>query len=58
MSDQRSDIQDPASFLSGEAGEAAARAATILALAQDAPTGHGLADTAVAAYDDEVSRLL
>ncbi len=41
-----------------ETGEAAARAATILALAEDAPTGHGLADSAVAAYDDEVGRLL
>lgn len=51
-------IQDPGSFLHGEAGEAAARAATILALAEDAPNGHGLADTAVAAYDEEVSRLL
>jgi uncharacterized Zn finger protein len=54
----REQICDPTSFVSGEAGEAAARAATILALAEDAPEGHGLADTAVAAYDDEVSRLL
>ena len=41
-----------------EAVDAAARAATILALAEDAPDGHGLADTGLAAYDDEVSRLL
>lgn len=34
------------------------RAAQLLALAQDAPTGHGLADPAVAAYDEAVSRLL
>lgn len=34
------------------------RAAAILQLAADAPDGHGLADTAVAAYDEEVSRLL
>lgn len=54
----REQIQEPELFVTGEAGEAAARAATILALAEDAPTGHGLADTAVAAYDDEVSRLL
>lgn len=54
----REQVQEPELTLTGEAGEAAARAATILALAEDAPTGHGLADTAVAAYDDEVSRLL
>ncbi|RNM12682.1 hypothetical protein [Nocardioides pocheonensis] len=41
-----------------DAGEAAARAAEILRLAADAPTGHGLADAAVAAYDEEISRLL
>ncbi len=34
------------------------RAAQVLALAEDAPTGHGLADAAVAAYDEAVSRLL
>ena len=38
--------------------DAAARAAEILRLAADAPTGHGLADAAVAAYDEEISRLL
>jgi uncharacterized Zn finger protein len=54
----REQLHDPGSFLTGEAGDAAARAATILAMADDAPAGHGLADTAVAAYDDEVSRLL
>ncbi len=54
----REQVQEPELFLTGETGEAAARAATILALAEDAPPGHGLADTAVAAYDEEVSRLL
>ncbi|MFL6061973.1 MAG: hypothetical protein ACJ72E_12135 [Marmoricola sp.] len=54
----REQVIDPGSLLPLEAGDAAARAATILALADDAPTGHGLADTSVAAYDDEVSRLL
>jgi uncharacterized Zn finger protein len=39
-------------------GDVTGRAAEILRLAGDAPTGHGLADTAVAAYDEEVSRLL
>ena len=34
------------------------RAAQVLALAEDAPSGHGLADAAVAAYDEAVSRLL
>lgn len=54
----RDQLVDPGSLLVAEAGDAAARAATILALAEDAPTGHGLADTSVAAYDVEVSRLL
>jgi uncharacterized Zn finger protein len=39
-------------------GDAAARAAEILRLADDAPSGHGLADSSVAAYDEEISRLL
>ena len=39
-------------------GDVATRAAEILRLAGEAPTGHGLADTAVAAYDEEISRLL
>jgi len=34
------------------------RADAILRLAARAPTGHGLADTAVAAYDEEISRLV
>ena len=34
------------------------RAAQLLALAEDAPSGHGLADAAVAAYDEAVNRLL
>jgi uncharacterized Zn finger protein len=38
--------------------DAAARATEVLRLAMDAPTGHGLADTAVAAYDEAVGRLL
>ncbi|HET9499477.1 MAG TPA: hypothetical protein VFO98_04390 [Marmoricola sp.] len=41
-----------------EVGDSAARAARILALSEDAPDGHGLADSAVAAYDEAVSRLL
>lgn len=40
------------------ADDTAARAAEILRLAADAPPGHGLADAAVAAYDEEISRLL
>jgi len=39
-------------------GDAASRAAEILRLADEAPSGHGLADSAVAAYDEEISRLL
>lgn len=38
--------------------DAAERAAEILRLAGEAPGGHGLADSAVAAYDEEISRLL
>lgn len=38
--------------------DAATRASRILRLADEAPAGHGLADTAVAAYDEEVARLL
>jgi len=38
--------------------DVAARATEILRLARDAPAGHGLADSAVAAYDEEVSRLV
>jgi uncharacterized Zn finger protein len=34
------------------------RAAAIGQLATEAPAGHGLADTAVAAYDEEISRLV
>lgn len=41
-----------------ERDEARRRAAQVLALAQDSPTGHGLADAAVAAYDEAVARLL
>ncbi len=41
-----------------EREEARVRAAQVLALAEDAPAGHGLADPAVAAYDEAVSRLL
>lgn len=38
--------------------DAAERAAEILRLAREAPAGHGLADTAVAAYDETISRLV
>ena len=41
-----------------EREEARRRAAQVLALAEDAPSGHGLADAAVAAYDEAVARLL
>ena len=41
-----------------EREEVRVRAAQVLALAEDAPSGHGLADAAVAAYDEAVSRLL
>ncbi len=41
-----------------DSGDVRARAAAILELAEDAPPGHGLADAAVAAYDEAVSRLL
>jgi uncharacterized Zn finger protein len=41
-----------------EVDDAVARAAEILRLARDAPGGHGLADSAVAAYDEEIGRLL
>jgi len=38
--------------------DAANRASRILRLVEEAPAGHGLADSAVAAYDEEVARLL
>jgi uncharacterized Zn finger protein len=41
-----------------EREEVRIRAAQVLALAEDAPAGHGLADASVAAYDEAVSRLL
>jgi uncharacterized Zn finger protein len=41
-----------------ERDEVRIRAAQVLTLAEDAPSGHGLADAAVAAYDEAVSRLL
>lgn len=41
-----------------EREEARIRAAQVLALAKDAPAGHGLADAAAAAYDEAVARLL
>ena len=41
-----------------EREQARIRAAQVLALAEDAPAGHGLADAAVAAYDEAVARLL
>ncbi len=43
---------------SSEREQARVRAAQILALAADAPDGHGLADATVAAYDEAVARLL
>jgi len=41
-----------------ERAQARIRAAQVLALAEDAPAGHGLADASVAAYDEAVARLL
>lgn len=41
-----------------ETDDAARRAREILGLADEAPTGHGWADATVAAYDEQVSRLL
>lgn len=41
-----------------ERADSMARAREILSLTEDAPTGHGLADSAVASYDEAVSRLL
>ncbi len=41
-----------------ELEQARHRAAQVLALADEAPSGHGLADAAVAAYDEAVARLL
>lgn len=41
-----------------ELAEARERAAQVLLLARDAPPGHGLADPEVAAYDEQVSRLV
>lgn len=38
--------------------DAANRASRILRLVEEAPSGHGLADSAVAAFDEEVTRLL
>lgn len=49
---------DAAGGLDEEADDAARRAREILGLADEAPSGRGLADTAVAAYDEAVSRLL
>ncbi len=41
-----------------EVEDARSRAAQVLALAEHAPHGHGLADATVAAYDEAVARLL
>jgi uncharacterized Zn finger protein len=41
-----------------ERDDAMQRAALLLSLAEHAPTGHGLADSAVAAYDEAVAQLL
>jgi uncharacterized Zn finger protein len=49
-------LDEPAAAMPPE--DVATRAAEILRLAQEAPTGHGLADSAVAAYDEEISRLI
>ena len=44
--------------IAGLVDDAAARADRIRRLVDAAPAGHGLADTAVAAYDEQVARLL
>jgi hypothetical protein len=41
-----------------ERDDAMQRAALLLSLAEHAPAGHGLADSAVAAYDEAVAQLL
>lgn len=55
-------IEGPAPDQDPDAGaeidDTVARAAEILRLARDAPSGHGLADSAVAAYDEAISELL
>lgn len=43
---------------SPETGDVQRRAQAVLELAEGAPAGHGLADPVVAAYDEEISRLL
>lgn len=49
---------EPDRGATSEADDAARRAREILGIADEAPTGHGLADSAVAAYDEAVSRLI
>ncbi len=56
--DARSEAPDPSAEASTAVDEAAARAREILDLAEQAPLGDGLADADVAAYDEQVSRLL
>lgn len=51
-------IEGPERGQDPELDDTVARAAEILRLARDAPTGHGLADSAVAAYDEAISDLL
>lgn len=50
---ERHDVDVPA-----EREDAATRASRILRLAEQAPAGHGLADAAVAAYDEQVAALV
>lgn len=54
----REQLLDASPASTGEVQDSATRAARILALAEGAPTGHGLADSALAAYDEAVGRLL
>lgn len=58
MSSGPGEDDSPASELPESLADAGERARLILALAEDAPAGHGLADAAVASYDEAVSRLL
>ena len=54
----REQLLEPSAVADPALDDVAARAAEILRLSGDAPRGHGLADSTVAAYDEEISRLV
>src|SRR4051794_15170118 len=54
----REQLLDPTPGTDPTLDDVALRAAEILRLSGEAPRGHGLADSTVAAYDEEISRLL